>query len=50
MFGLLLKIWKGISTSKELLSREGVRFLGWDRLWGMRDYELGTTVRIGTLT
>jgi hypothetical protein len=32
-----------------LWSSEGVHFLGWDRLWGMRGCEVGTVARVGAI-
>jgi hypothetical protein len=46
---MLLNPWNGSGTTEGLLSREGVHFLGWDKLWGMRGCEMGTVVVIGTL-
>jgi hypothetical protein len=45
---LSLNQWKGSGTTEGLLIREGVHLLGWDRMWGMRVYELGTIVGFGT--
>jgi len=35
---LFLKPWKGSGRVKGILRREGVHFMGWDRLRGMRGY------------
>jgi hypothetical protein len=36
----IVESWKGSGIVKGLLSREGVHFLGWDRLRGMRGCEV----------
>jgi hypothetical protein len=45
---MLMNPWKGSGTTEGMLSIERVHFLGWDRMWRMRGYELGTIVVVGT--